>query len=234
MKFIVFSDIHGNHLALEKMLKKTADLNVDFYIHLGDVFGYFYNQKKVIDIFRNLNVINIKGNHDEYFISLKHNIGDVKMLNNNYGTSYQMNFESLGNTDIDYISNLSDRYEIKYKDYKIFFCHGSPFDLLNGRVYPDSNEFFRFNELEYDFIFMGHTHYQFIRESEDKIIVNPGSLGLPRDGKGFSFVYCDLKNQTFQFDNVYLTSDEIKTLFLNSKDFKLHEKIQNILSKKGF
>ena len=68
MRLVIFSDLHGNSLALDAFLKKIEKLSYDRLIFCGDIFGYYYNQKTII---RTLSAINgliwLKGNHDAYF-----------------------------------------------------------------------------------------------------------------------------------------------------------------------
>ena len=53
MKLCVFSDIHGNMDAFNKMIEAEKN-NVDGYIFLGDIFGYFYEQSEIIDKLRSI------------------------------------------------------------------------------------------------------------------------------------------------------------------------------------
>ena len=62
--------------------------------------------------------------------------------------------------------------------------HGAPWDPLDGRVYPDFTDWDRFSDVPGDVILLGHTHYPFIKRYGEKLIVNPGSVGQPRDRSG--------------------------------------------------
>jgi diadenosine tetraphosphatase ApaH/serine/threonine PP2A family protein phosphatase len=72
----------------------------------------------------------------------------------------------------------------------IQMVHGSPEYPLDYYVFNGSNgpsqdqlEIAEFMELcELDILFMGHTHKPFIREINNRTLVNPGSTGQPRDG----------------------------------------------------
>ena len=52
MKFVIFSDIHGNFKALQQMLKATSNLEVDGYIFCGDLVGYLCEQEEIVDVFK--------------------------------------------------------------------------------------------------------------------------------------------------------------------------------------
>lgn len=84
--------------------------------------------------------------------------------------------------------------EINENGKSIFFCHASPIDLLNTYVYPDT-DLNIYNNVPYDYIFMGHTHRQFLTEHHNKVFCNVGSIGLPRDnGSLMGFAVIDTNN----------------------------------------
>ena len=49
---------------------------------------------------------------------------------------------------------------------------------------------------------LGHTHYRLTRSYGKSLVINPGSLGQPRDGNGFSYVILDLYNKSYEFKTV--------------------------------
>ncbi|MBQ9501081.1 MAG: metallophosphoesterase family protein [Lentisphaeria bacterium] len=66
-RYAVLSDIHGNLEALQEVLTKCRELEIDSYISLGDVVGYNANPKECLEIVRKLPLTaSVKGNHDEY------------------------------------------------------------------------------------------------------------------------------------------------------------------------
>jgi predicted phosphodiesterase len=70
MNILIFSDIYGNLPAFEKLLK--VESGVDGYINLGDVVNYAPWSNECVEIIAGLkNCYNIKGNHEDYFITNK-------------------------------------------------------------------------------------------------------------------------------------------------------------------
>jgi putative phosphoesterase len=49
--------------------------------------------------------------------------------------------------------------------------------------YPELDKHYR--DIEADVIFTGHTHVPYVKKIRNKILVNPGSVGEPRDWLGF-------------------------------------------------
>ncbi|MFO0212044.1 MAG: metallophosphoesterase family protein, partial [Pseudanabaena sp.] len=65
MKIGVLSDIHGNHLALEAVLKEARKLGVEKLLILGDLVGYYYHSVEVLRQLEEWSTEMIGGNHEE-------------------------------------------------------------------------------------------------------------------------------------------------------------------------
>ena len=67
MKYAILSDIHANYDALEVVLARCKEMEVDSYICLGDIVGYNAEPQRCLDTIRALDLVGcVKGNHDEY------------------------------------------------------------------------------------------------------------------------------------------------------------------------
>jgi len=67
MKYAIISDVHANLEALETVLTKCRDEEVEKYICVGDIVGYNANPSECLNMIRELDLIGVvKGNHDEY------------------------------------------------------------------------------------------------------------------------------------------------------------------------
>lgn len=86
-------------------------------------------------------------------------------------------------------------------EYGICAYHGSPQSKLEGYVYPDSdlNGFLDYGDSKF---ILGHTHYRMERTIWTKSIVNPGSLGQPRDGGWPSYAVLDLPGERIEFKEI--------------------------------
>ena len=104
---------------------------------------------------------------------------------------------------------------------KILFVHGSPKDFTNGYIYPDT-EINDFGNLPYDVIFMGHSHYAFKRDIKNKMYVNVGSCGLPRDSGDIAScaLYDSVKNECIIY-KVKLPTEKI----INEFKDKVHDSV---------
>ena len=188
MKIAVFSDIHGNYINLLSFFESTKQMNIDKYICLGDLCNYYPDNEKVINLLNNKNIICLLGNHDELYITDKL-LSDEKKIK----YCFDENLKKIHNVKV-FLKKLPHSLEINENGKSIFFCHASPIDLLNTYVYPDS-DLNIYNDVPYDYIFMGHTHRQFLTKHHNKVFCNVGSIGLPRDnGLLMGFAVIDTSN----------------------------------------
>lgn len=181
MKICLFSDIHGNGAAFQSAYKMIVSQQADMNIFLGDLCGYYYDQIEIFYLLSAMpNLIAIKGNHDVIFLKvLEGDEGLRQMYLKRYGYSME-NLLDKDTTELaKWLSSLPETYLLE--GVNILCCHGSPWDVMEGYVYPDSS-LEDFHEQEPNYFFLGHTHYPMYRRIGDKVIVNPGSLGQPRNG----------------------------------------------------
>lgn len=199
MKICIFSDIHGNHTAFKKMLENEK-CKVDLFIFLGDIWGYFYEQEEIISEFRNMtDLYAVRGNHEQYYLKCQKDKMYKDILIHRYGSSYGI---EISKDERQYLSMLPDHIETRI-DGKLFgIFHGGIEDHLEQRIYPDSVLDVNIYGNKYDFFVVGHTHYRFTKKVGDTLIVNPGSLGQPRDGKGFGYCILDTNDHQISFKNV--------------------------------
>jgi predicted phosphodiesterase len=217
MIIAVLSDIHGNVYSLEKALKIIETFKPDKYLFLGDMAGYYYYQNESIQLLNTLNnLISIKGNHDEYFMNGLENPDIIKKLDAKYGKSYSMLINSITQNSMNFFNNLLDCERNEYFE----AYHASPNDYTNEYIYPNTPISLK---TSVPFVFLGHTHYPMYKKINDTIILNPGSIGQPRDFNEGSFSIVDLKDKKietirYQYDTSKL---EKRIISLNDNNYLL-------------
>ncbi len=191
MKIVFFSDIHGNQYAFRAFQQEMALLKPDKVVFLGDVFGYYYGQEEILRKLKDSGYICLLGNHDRYFLELLEGKRDLSQLVHRYGSSYERCLSTIQADSVDFLKTLPDRWEETIDGLSLAAFHGSPEDPVHGRVYPDTPlEPARAYEA-YDLVFLGHTHHKMRRQAGNALVINPGSLGQQRDGKGCSYAILD-------------------------------------------
>jgi putative phosphoesterase len=172
MRICIMSDIHSNYVALQEVLREVA---YDLYVVAGDIIGYYTWPNEVVGALARLPVKAVRGNHDEAAIT-----GDTSWFNDTAASALEWNRRYLSVETVQYLSQLPTTLEFEADGKKFFVCHGSPRDPLYEYVYPDMVDSLELPDT--DFLILGHTHIQFHRRLGNLDILNPGSVGQPRDG----------------------------------------------------
>ena len=218
------SDIHANPFPLREILKKEK---FDTSIFLGDIVDYGPYPAETIDLVRQTFDIVIQGNHD-YAAA---NNADCLCGQENHELSVytreNLTFPMIGKEDIQYLKSLEPTLTREFDGMTYEMSHGSPSNRLYGYMYPwkISSEFLR-NEIgrpaDSDIIMVGHTHYQFYVPFEGKILVNPGSVGQPRDATYPSYLIIDTDKMQFTMKRIKYDYSKIKNRIIELvKDRKM-------------
>jgi len=208
MKIAIISDIHSNAIALKEILNEIEKRKIKQIYCCGDIIGYASMPNECIKELVKHNIKSIYGNH-EY--ALLHNEA-LSWFNYNAIKALLWHKENLKRFAWEWIKRLKERRIIKASGKKIMFVHGSPDDCFEY-VWPStSDEIFEYwlNKYNIDVLVLGHTHLPFIRKIKNKLVINPGSVGQPRDGNNkASFALLDLKNMNAKIIRVSYDIDAI-------------------------
>lgn len=202
MRFLILSDIHSNLDALEAALEAAPAYDV--VANLGDIVGYGACPNEVIDRSRELGNIFVRGNHDKACSG----IADVRGFNYVAAAAVVWTHHALRPDNLEWLKALPQGPLALEPLDGVQVVHGSPRDedeyLLASEHAADSLE-----TVEIPLTFFGHTHMQggflltnnqeitfhprYNEENENeswefsldrpgKYLINPGSVGQPRDG----------------------------------------------------
>lgn len=231
MKIVVFSDIHGNQYAVRSFLKQIESLSYDKLVFCGDVFGYYYGQNEILDSLSSLrDMIWLKGNHDKYASDVYRGIADPKFYIENYGHSYFEMKRKYPADKMRMLERLPEKAEIQAEGKRIVFFHGTPEQMLEGRLYPDNEVKNREAYKIYDYVILGHTHFRMDRRVGKTRILNPGSLGQQRDGKGCGFLILDTERDEVRYQEIlYDKAALYKEIDKYDKDLK---KLKTVLERR--
>lgn len=172
-ELILISDVHSNLLALQSVLSRIREDTT--IIHAGDVVGYYTFPEQVISIFRRWKIVSIRGNHDRALIS-----GNYSNFNEYARIALQWTSRKIGAESLLYISDLKDHIRLNINGKRVAVYHGAPWD--NDYYLMDYEASESVIPEGVDVLILGHTHIPFIKRYGNKMIINPGSVGQPRDG----------------------------------------------------
>ena len=196
MRYLILSDIHSNWEALEAVLH-TAEGLYDRILCLGDLVGYGADPNRVVDWVReNVSVV-IRGNHDKACSGME----SLEWFNEIAREAALWTLNQLTQDNLNYLLMLA-RGPLETGGMTL--VHGSILDEDEYVVSPrEAAQMFPY--LDGHLTFFGHTHIQggFIQfqeklqvvrpmpnkgpqylqlQEEEKYLLNPGSVGQPRDG----------------------------------------------------
>lgn len=170
MKMLVFGDIHGNLIALEKMFKAYEE-KVDLMICHGDVVNFGPWSNECVLFLKDKDCICLKGNHEQAYLNGNY-LGNNKMVQEVFKSTFK-NFK--------HISILKTYREF----YNIENYHIS--HTINGKYYYPNSDLSGLN-LQKDTV-IGHSHYSFVRQVNNKnYLINTGSVGQNR--KNLAIINC--------------------------------------------
>lgn len=198
----ILSDIHGNLAALEAVLEDVRSQQVDRIVCLGDVIGYGPQPCECLDQVMEFDFC-VLGNHDSssLFDPEGFNVAAEQAI---FWTRSQL--ETIGDDPvasrrrIEYLCQLPRTV----REDQWLFVHGSPRGPTNEYVFPEDVQNTKKMEKLFSLVprvcFQGHTHvpgvftadHRFIRpmdtgtgyslaDPNQKLMVNVGSVGQPRD-----------------------------------------------------
>ena len=182
MKLGILGDIHGNYPALKAVLDSAQDHDVEKLIITGDFVGYYFWPQEVLEAFDSWEISAVRGNHEEMMLKAASNKVFLREITSRYGSGIRIALESIDKNRLEWLNSLPHPLDLICDNLKILLCHGSPWDI-NRYIYPDAGEetFDMVVETGHDVVILGHTHYPMIREFGNKLIINPGSTGQPRN-----------------------------------------------------
>lgn len=121
-------------------------------------------------------ILCVKGNHDFACVS-----GDVHWFNPLAADAILKTIGMLSKEEIKFLDSLPEKIELKLNDYKIYLVHGSPRDPIWEYVFEEDDLKDLVNYANSDILAMGHTHVPFVKRINNKLVINVGAVGQPRD-----------------------------------------------------
>jgi len=198
MRLAIIADIHSNFEALERVLRQIDREEVEAILNLGDLAGYNASPNECLELLQSRTVWSLAGNHD------------LAMLDPERAQSFNIiAYEAIRwcreQVRPEFLEFLHGLPLLREQPGSFLACHGTPTN-------PDSYIAYHFqgkgvlkylrNRTDLRVCFFGHTHrralwYRDIRgkvalhqispskmwlSPEDHYLINPGSVGQPRDG----------------------------------------------------
>ena len=219
MKIAILSDIHGNIVALEEVLKDARKNNVDKYIVAGDIILDFPFPNEVVSLIRKLNPYAIKGNREKYLENYEADKNNPKW-DTMQGITIKDNCDCMSNENKEYIENLPEQLSIELEGLKIKVVHVSPYKISDAVYFEDKANLDKITrEMEEDILIVGHTHIpaQYINHN-GKIIINDGAVGMHNHVKNAQYVILNYKDGKIEIQvrDIEYDKEKLKILIKQS------------------
>jgi predicted phosphodiesterase len=224
VRYLLISDLHANDEALSAVLARVKRKKFDRIVCLGDFVGYAADPNKVLDRVRTMprTTISIRGNHDKVVSG----VDSGEMFNPPALYAARWTSERLSRENLEFLKRLPVGPVVV--DDLFVVCHGSPLDE-DAYIFSDfdaSMNFVHMNRVAsgINICFFGHSHIpsiftlepdgirvEAVRRAREKLrlepgkkyLINPGSVGQPRDrNPRSSYAIFDASEGVVHFDRV--------------------------------
>ena len=177
MRILVLSDIHANWAALQAIREPH-----DVCLFLGDLVDYGPDPAPCVRWAMEHADYAIRGNHD-------HGVAQGVPVAGGRGYRYltqasrPLMWESLDADERRYLLQLPLTRRVTLNGKRFLLVHGTPRDPLDEYLMRDPEAWARrVRDSDADIVCVGHSHMQFNLLAGDTVVLNPGSVGQPRDG----------------------------------------------------
>lgn len=233
MRYLIFTDIHGNLEAFHAVLKAVQKKKIDHYLFLGDLVGYGASPNEVIQKIMTLKPLSIiRGNHDKAVSGLD----SVQTFNPIAASAIFWTKKTIARKNLDFLVRLKQSPEVVHET--ITICHGAPFDE-DYYIFGEFDAAEAFSYIQTPVCFFGHTHFPFVYTDKEgsvegtflegnanevklekgvRYLINPGSVGQPRDrNPRAAFAVYDSEARTVKFSRVEYDIEEAKRKIIDEQ-----------------
>lgn len=174
MRVAILSDIHGNVVALEQVLRHLRrEAAPDEVVVAGDLVAFGPRPAETMDLLRELRGAHfVMGNTDEYVV-------------NEHDESSQFTRSKLREEDVRWLTELPFAHIIEAAPgSELLVVHANPKNMYDA-IKPDHNPAVvrpLLQDVPQRTIAFGHYHVPFVREIDGYTLVDVASVGMPRDG----------------------------------------------------
>jgi putative phosphoesterase len=180
MKLLILSDIHGNWPALEAVLEAEADFDAAAFC--GDVVDYGPCPVECLRWVAEHADHVARGNHDN---ALGFDL-DCRCMGSfrEYSLATRAWHRTLlSESDRQFLRRMPTLHWFEWGGKHFRMAHATPhgdlFEYLPMGLWEE-----RVRDIAADYVLLGHTHIQGVRTFGGMTVLNPGSVGLARDGGG--------------------------------------------------
>ena len=192
MRYLVISDVHANLMAFQAVLQ-DANADWDRIWCLGDVVGYGPNPDECMDLLRQHDHLSLSGNHDWAVLGKL----EIETFNGEARAAIRWTQETISDETRQYLGQLPPLIV----EEPFTLAHASPRQPVWEYILDEATAAANFDYFDTAYCLVGHTHMPVlftelnsassrlvqptygkpISLRDQRLIINPGSVGQPRD-----------------------------------------------------
>jgi len=124
----------------------------------------------------------VRGNHDHavaHFVNGRGEDGYRYLAR----VSREWMWKQLSSEQLRYLAKLPVSLDVRHETGTVHLYHATPRDAMDEYLGPDERAWHeRVQSLHGQLLCVGHTHLPFLLQLGERMVLNPGSVGQPRDG----------------------------------------------------
>lgn len=181
MRILVLGDIHSNWTALSAVVAAEPQ-PFDACFVTGDLVDYGSDPVRCVAWVRQQATAVVRGNHDHAVaqrVAARPGSGFKSIA----AATRPLHWQVLGREEMKFLARLPVTCRVGVDDKTYFLVHATPRDPMDEYLGDDAAAWeARLELVEADFVLVGHTHIPYVLKLGRTTVLNPGSVGQPRDG----------------------------------------------------
>jgi putative phosphoesterase len=170
MRIGIVADVHCRHEALREAAGQMAAAGVDEVLLAGDAHYQYRFSNETVAVIREFGMRCVAGNHEAVLLG-PHGRRAVEAPH-------------VQSDQLAFMRTVPERLTTTVDGRRLTMLHADPFTDTYDYLYADDPRFDRCDELDTDFLVLGHTHVPMVARFGRTLAINPGALMLSRDPGG--------------------------------------------------
>jgi putative phosphoesterase len=197
-KLIITADIHSN-------LEAFQELPPGKVICCGDFVGYGADPNRIVELVSTSDWTCVMGNHDWAALTK-----ETKNMDSFAKESALWTFNQISPSSRKFLAGLPRTKILEIEEKSILVVHASPRNALHEYVFNPETVKMLLKAIPQDILLFGHTHVPMVVRDGEKLAINPGAVGQPRDDDPRSS-YAELRFPSLKVDIIRKKYDIEKT-----------------------
>jgi putative phosphoesterase len=177
MRILLIADVHSNWPALA-----AIDEPFDACLFAGDLVDYGTDPVPCIEWAQKHVTAGVRGNHDHAVaqrVAARGGSGFRRLA----AATRPVHWDLIDPRRLKYLTRLPVTQHVRIDGMTFYLVHATPRDPMDEYLLQDESAWReRLRSVEADIVCVGHTHLPFLLDVDGTRVVNPGSVGQPRDG----------------------------------------------------